>query len=533
MIRKATQAEPGWRFQTAQEMLDALAERKTGAWDGAPVQPGDLLNQSYELVEPGGIVEGVYVFSGTEIATETPVSIAVAPRSAEFRERLLVAVSALQPEVRSVLGTPRLLRTADDITFAVLDGDDSRDAVRMLMGVRVAPAPDHEALFESFLAESLGDRLLSAASEIARDAVKESGDWFKGMLPVVAAGLVSGVMSGPKDVASLAPSVTAKPEPRPWISAVHTAFIRVDAVREHVAPERHLVSLAAAFEIVLALVLVCRAVANAEHPDAPGRDSLGSLLRRARACGLLDGVPEVVSVLESLVATRNLVAHGASDSLVLAEDDLEAARACAEPLLDIANRVSQSIAAAKLEPLVKEMSDGTWALLMLHGSAARYVALDGSQHDYPPDARALNWLAMDIGAAARGSIGSARSQLLRQRSQLIRDLMGKKAYCGKLVQNPQARSGSYVAESEFLVLSPAGESVLIVESVMTASVRSREAQRDRRRGELWLNAMAFEVPYLLVTDGECRLYYSVDSNEGLVLLSDDERIVEQFGRRRS
>jgi len=71
ITRRATHRDPGQRFKHAAEMIDALLEREQVGWgEGGPVQVGDRVGESYDLVEAKGEpYQGCYAFRAVEVET--------------------------------------------------------------------------------------------------------------------------------------------------------------------------------------------------------------------------------------------------------------------------------------------------------------------------------------------------------------------------------------------------------------------------------------------------------------------------------
>lgn len=142
VVRRATAAVPNNRYQSADEMRVALSAREGVEWEGSPVEPGECLADSYVLqAQRDGRPHGIYVFDGLEVATDAPVAIAVASRSAEGTRLLTAAVRSLPSDLRADLGHPRLLATRDGLHFAVFDADDPVAALERML-LRSVPAAE-------------------------------------------------------------------------------------------------------------------------------------------------------------------------------------------------------------------------------------------------------------------------------------------------------------------------------------------------------------------------------------------------------
>ena len=84
ITRRATHRDPHQRFRQAAEMIDALKEREQVGWsEGGPVQVGDRVGESYDLVEAKGEpYEGCYAFRAVEVETGRHLRLLLANKGA-------------------------------------------------------------------------------------------------------------------------------------------------------------------------------------------------------------------------------------------------------------------------------------------------------------------------------------------------------------------------------------------------------------------------------------------------------------------
>lgn len=140
VLRKACNRDAELRFASAQDMRLALEERlSAGLQMGAPIQQGDVIATSYELLELSHHApEGIWFFDGRELATGRECAVAAAVRKTSGDEALLAAVASHAE--RTGIHPPVAFDT--DLVYAVLRTEtDGRRAHDVLLGSAAELAP--------------------------------------------------------------------------------------------------------------------------------------------------------------------------------------------------------------------------------------------------------------------------------------------------------------------------------------------------------------------------------------------------------
>ncbi|MBT3220053.1 MAG: serine/threonine protein kinase, partial [Proteobacteria bacterium] len=143
IVRRATHRNPDLRFRQATEMIAALLEREQVGWlEGGPVQAGDRVGDSYDLVEARGeIYEGCFAFRALEVETDRQLRVLLARRNSS-------AAKVLVQAAREVKNSPTTLRFGslicctedEDVEDGVVDrmakqGLELRKAVMLAKGI--------------------------------------------------------------------------------------------------------------------------------------------------------------------------------------------------------------------------------------------------------------------------------------------------------------------------------------------------------------------------------------------------------------
>ena len=91
VVRRATHSDPDLRFRQAMEMVAALREREQVGWgEGGPVQAGDRLGESYDLVEAKGEpYPGCHVFRAVEVETGRHLRLLLARRGSDAAKLMI------------------------------------------------------------------------------------------------------------------------------------------------------------------------------------------------------------------------------------------------------------------------------------------------------------------------------------------------------------------------------------------------------------------------------------------------------------
>lgn len=147
VVHRATHRRPEDRFATCDEMRSVLHQRMSARWEGAPVEAGDRVGDSFDLVKLCGHRDGIWAFEATEVATSDRVTLLLARRGRndEGSARLVQAVRALPLTLRSLLGSPRINSDGALLHYTVLPLPDPAEVLNALLESRqprALPASD-------------------------------------------------------------------------------------------------------------------------------------------------------------------------------------------------------------------------------------------------------------------------------------------------------------------------------------------------------------------------------------------------------
>jgi len=497
IIRKATQAEVAWRFQTAQEMLDAIRDRRRDRWAGAPVQEDDRLGDSYEVHDLKVAVAGLYLFGGAEIETDASVSIVVAGRGDSSTTRLREMWQGLSDSSRAALRYPRLLRTGDQLSFGVIDGELKIDVFRQWVG------PTGEDAIAEGGTSAGGHALSSMASPFVRGATQ----------PLVF-GTPGGLVGG-----GVLDGITEQADVPGWIGALQTSLSDM-ATAIHRTPDRERLFFSMSRFLERALVLcliqgeairggrVARVVTRFRSPG----EALREVARNSVLSGAFDAA--LVGRLTAIVQQRNQVAHGLFPVQLETQELEETLRALAD-LLDALMLLARLIKdSSRLAPAVAQVgATATWSMIEGRGTKAEYVALDGASGSFPLTAEAVEWLAReDLGVTNKAVMDERAALLAELEASVAAQLRGMPGVGDVLIHERAAYAGRR-RRADFVVVSTSGARLAVVDCTMGEAASMRRMQT---LDALWMAARAFEVAIAAHVIDSTWTWYDVDAVKGLI-----------------
>ena len=503
IIRKATQAEVAWRFQTAQEMLDAIRDRRRDRWAGAPVQEDDRLGDSYEVHDLKVAVAGLYLFGGAEIETDASVSIVVAGRGDSSTTRLREMWQGLSDSSRTALRYPRLLRTGDQLSFGVIDGELKIDVFRQWVG------PTGEDAIAERVTSAGGLALSSMASPFVRGATQP-------LVVGAPGGLVGGVLGG---IMGGARRQAEQPDVPGWIGALQTSLSDM-ATAIHRTPDRERLFFNMSRFLERALVLcliqgeairggrVARVVTRFRSPS----EALREVTRNSVLGGALDAA--LLGRLIAIVRQRNQVAHGLFPVQLQTQELEETLRALAD-LLDALMLLARLIKdPSRLAPAIAQVGEtATWAMIEGRGTKAEYVALDGVSGSFPLTAEAVEWLAREgLGVTNRAVMDERVVLLAGFEASVEAQLRGMPGVGDVLIHERAAYAGRN-RRANFVVVSTSGARLAVVDCTMGETAGMRRVQT---LDALWMAARAFEVAIAAHVIDSTWTWYDVDVVKGLI-----------------
>ncbi|MFE8602643.1 serine/threonine-protein kinase [Archangium violaceum] len=480
IVRKATQAVPEHRFQSAAAMRDALLERQQANWGGAPVQTGDRLNESYELHDLGGEHEGIWAFDGAEIASDERVSIALTTVGSAGEERLSAAVRACSTTVRVALGFPRLQRTADQLLFSTMAPGEAFEMLKALLTAR--PPVSTASVAEADSQQNIPAYLHGLHSHIQ---VIERSDPHSVDANVVL--ILRAAEYARRVLLAIRLGIFRKQEtellPRAW-GEVSTRSL--GGLISTVTPDFR------------------RMLGTSNEP------------LRADMSALLALTPK----LEVLAKTRNQAAHfGLSESTDIA------AREFASPLrtlLEIGSKVLSRNTENELAPLMAKMSDGNWALLELLGTKVQYVSLVSLDKIYPAPADiAASFMPPSIDKIESPPPDESFVRALEYEKKLVQKIEAW-PYVGKVDFNAATTFHGRKHRTRLLASARGSNKPIFV--IKHVHILNNPRAIVIRLNDLGIAAMAFRVPFAAMTDGQTWQWYRFDTEKGLILLPDDQEV---------
>ena len=464
IIRRATQREVAWRFQSAGEFANALSDGRQAGWGGAPVQSGDRLNESYELHGLAGMREGIFAFIAAEIASDEVVTILVAGRDQTVETRLTEAIQQCSRGVRRTLGHPRLQLTADRLRFAVLAGTDPIEDLAALLGNRPphvsASRENGPSTVDGRLTDGIPERLRAIGAGALGDRSNESVFQVTRLVDTLTRVLH----------AQIAHAAGAGIDARTWREISRWTFGQV--LRElwsaKSRPPAHLTT---------ALVEELRFVAELRNEAAHGQGSLftpGQVLRATRAA------EDLARVIETLATST------------------------APPRF--------------LWPVVAACgpNEDEWGVLTGSGTKAMYVSLREEGKVWPIGERTAIWLAPISGDVGSSAARSKWEERARQVEVMAGQQIAELGFVGAIEERAQVKHGGRTRVADYLVRTKnRGSPLFVAEASIAASV----GHNDRNFADkLWILATAFEVPFAGLFDGERWRWFRYGGREGLILL---------------
>jgi serine/threonine protein kinase len=365
VVRRAVHADPRLRFTSAREMLDTVRERGTAGWrHGAPVQVGDRILGTYDLIALDTEAKGLYAFRAQETLTDGIVSIGLARSESEAADELL----RLGRE-NARTGRPRLLRFSDMVCALF----ENEDAAR-----RVA-----EAFSDDPKARHVGTALGVAALGSAGTVVER------------AASTVFGVSGG-----SAATVGSLNFVPGTFVRGLLAGFFQFgpaleDAVRDAFRRARRSMKEPTKLEVLrltetarrLTLLVVLQLEADRGVLPTPTEwikqtSQLSIRMAGLRLCDTLDAHPYALTettfdrsrfakCLDAVARWQARIAHGAPEGSF----DTIASRERLADMLAVLDRLARAVPKRAIAPYVDTAEDRLWLLAGVGGRSV-YLALD-------------------------------------------------------------------------------------------------------------------------------------------------------------
>ncbi|WP_161605163.1 serine/threonine-protein kinase [Myxococcus xanthus] len=480
IVRKATQTAPEHRFQSAAAMRDALLERQQANWGGAPVQMGDRINESYELHDLKGEHEGIWTFDGAEIASDERVAIALTTVASAGAARLSDAIRACPTTVRSALGFPRLQRTADRLLFCAM-----------------APGEPSEMLLA----------LLAARAPVTAAQVSDTGDQQNA--PAHLHGLHSYIQfiehSDPQsNDANVGLILRAAEYARRAILAIMIGFSR-ERNEEFLPRAWGDVTTRSLGGLIFTVTPKWQSMLGTS--DEPFRTDLSALL-------------ELAPALQELANTRNQVAHfGLSESAgIMARQFAPSLHS----LLEIGSRVLRRNTESELAPFMTRMSDGSWTLLEVLGTKVQYVSLVTLDKTYEvPADLAASFMSLRAGEV-ESPLGDRSFAWMHEGEKKLVEIIEAWPHVGKVDVEATTTLHGRRHRTRLLALARGSNRPIFV--IRYAQPLNHPKNMNIRLNELGSSAMAFRVPFAVITDGKNWQWYRFDTEEGLLPLRDDQEV---------
>jgi len=179
IVRRATRPGRDRRFADAREMLEALDEREQAGLDeGAPVQAGDVVGESYELLELRARALIGWWYLATEVATGRSAHVVLHPRNGG--EALVDTIRDLPVDETRALGHPSVARDSD-LVYTVVPGSSAIDSLERLLGLEPQRA-DSEARLDRPEALVVPDHLGWLDVNLQRIEERTAGDPRGGLI---------------------------------------------------------------------------------------------------------------------------------------------------------------------------------------------------------------------------------------------------------------------------------------------------------------------------------------------------------------
>lgn len=501
IIRKATQREVAWRFGSATEVLDALAERKKGRWEGAPVQQGDRLNDSYELHELVDCVEDLYAFRGLEMVSESAVTIVVAKGGEEVEKRLATLVQQCPDTLRAALGQPRIQRTSDRVLFAVVNHVPDPGAVLAAWlggGDRRVPSGALPPRSEAVSAPDGTERALGSGGRVS-------------LHEVLAAGAARVAETNGQEHSGLG---------IPYVESIEVA--------------RAMFRTYAWVELVLGVMRAQQDVIESVRVGRQGfeHDDLASGLRDAGHRRWLSD--QDLGELNGLQGLRHQLAHGrivsgvltsipAATRFVLELPSSLAALARAQ----VSGLAPDDLAQALAPRVARVGPNGVWAILRRAGTTAEYVALDGSDARFELTPEAIRWIAdADADLPLRApSVLNRKAEQMRLLEDEVEAQLKAMPFAKRVAAECHARQLGRRLVADFVVYGE-GERPLVVVEVKGNLDEGTHAASTMARFEeqVWTLGRAFDAPFVALSDGTRWRWYRLTIDDGMVRLGGPEEI---------
>jgi serine/threonine protein kinase len=487
IIRKATQPDVAWRFRNAEEMLDALQERRDGAWGGAPVQKDDRLGDSYELHDLKCSTDDLHLFSGAEIATDVKVSLIVAGRAASASERLRTMWQKLSEQGRAALRFPRLQLTNDNLLFGVFELELGADTVSRWTAWASSQSP---GMTEAELIQSISQR------EAPSPQASADGDSANQSL----------------------------------LEVLRSRLHRLGAKTNSIDETRVLSEMTAFLRACLDLSLVQDEVVKGRSSSRVGslhrstRSTLGDVRAKRTLGAALDSVHEtLVRLLRKREESRNANGEfwqenrsGENREFLDALGVVVEALALQSRTIGDPNRLAPAVAKLGEEKI--------WCIVRGRGTKAEYEALDGFSGSFPLTPEAAEWLARDdVAITTRAVVDERRSLYAALEARVAAELRSLEGISDISVQ-PRGFYAGRTRRPDFVLLSPTNAPLAVVDCVLDLQ---SAPQRFHRLDTLWMAARAFAVDAAALTNGSEWIWFDVDAVKGLIERSS----IPDFSRR--
>lgn len=502
IVRKATQHDPGHRYQRAEQMLAAISERRDAAWRGAPVGRDDVLTHSYELHRLlGPVAEGLHLFRAAEIATDEPVGIVIADRGGSGERRLREVVAAATDDLRASVRYRGLQRSSDALVFAVLGGGEAlTDRSLSFLSLRPYRRTDPdvaESLRRNPWVDPVAVELASRQFSIA---------WRPNpRRPRALAPYLQGFAS-PQDLRIL--DVLAITELLGGVIAAQAMGIRAAAHHQRGPGVSEL------------FVLPC---SSTDSWRSFSLAVLGQPSFWQETLGLVPAVCELASAagaeLRELQHDRNRIVHGVSAGL-----DLRAyatrLMALAQKLFDLAADLSAQASIESTWPVLAEMSDGTWAVLTPFATKLVYRALSVAEpgKQYPLPEAVADWAAQSERARflTNTSIRESRAHQSDARRQQVERVLRRWSAVAA-IDHDVALPTRPPRKADVLARDRDGRPLVVIETDLATVERLLGADTTAALGAL---AGDVGAPYVAATDGTRWRWYRREAGGALVPMRD-------------